>query len=91
MLHHIKCSSITVAYYRALNISYLGQAASEADLFWSRSLPQEDAEALRRHTGQTRPGAHLVRAHHREGRRRASLRPRGGTEITLWLTNDTIN
>lgn len=51
---------------------------------WSCCLLQEDAEALRRDAGQTRSGAHLVRAHHRERRRRASVRPRRGTETTLW-------
>ncbi|XP_041818399.1 rho GTPase-activating protein 44-like isoform X2 [Chelmon rostratus] len=34
---------------------------------------REDAEALRRDAGQTRSGAHLVRAHHREGHHRASV------------------
>lgn len=53
------------------------------DVSWSCCLLQEDAEALRRHAGQTRSGAHFVRAHHRERRHRASLRPCRGTETTL--------
>lgn len=51
-----------------------------ADVCCRRRLLQEDAEALRRDAGQTRSGAHLVRAHHREGHHRASVRPRRGTE-----------
>lgn len=54
------------------------------DVSWSCCRLQEDAEALRRHAGQTRSGAHPVRAHHRERRHRAAVRPRRGTKATLW-------
>lgn len=43
-------------------------------------LLQEDAEAVRRDAGETGSGAHPVRAHHRERRGGAAVRPRRGTK-----------
>lgn len=54
-----------------------------SDVSWPCCVLQENAEALRRDAGETRSGAHLVRAHRRERRHRASVRPRRGTETTL--------
>ncbi|KAL3051838.1 hypothetical protein OYC64_001962 [Pagothenia borchgrevinki] len=65
---------------KKLPLTTLAQCMVEGRGGARRRVPtREDAEALRRDAGETGSRAHLVRAHHREGRRGASVRPsRGG-------------
>lgn len=71
-------SSILQTRKRAVTLTDLRMLHSVNPL-WCFLL-QKDAEALRRHAGKARSGAHLVRAHHREGRDRTLVRARRGTE-----------
>lgn len=71
-------TSILQTRKRAVTLTDLRMLHSVNPLWYF--LLQKDAEALRRHAGKARSGAHLVRAHHREGRDRTLVRARRGTE-----------